>query len=520
MKNSNDSTRSARSTEVDWRPGKPSAKIVKWQHVVGLLVTLYFADPIIAQTPPEWQKVSGPPETMAYSGVADGLSPGGDRQNSYAWSMDVLGDYLYVGTTRNVFALMVQQVPWGGSLVDVTGSGTKPVPLPTDMRARLYRMSLTSGVWEFVYAPPPVPGGVPLQGIDAGYRMMKTFAAAGRPPVLYVGGSGISACRLLATDGAQAPVEIFRTAVPNQFLSIRAIAEHDGQLYWASEDVAGPAIWVSPDPLGEYLASPARPFERVSLPAEWTINGAEIVDMIGYNGWLHVYFLTKTQDPQEFGFWAAKVKKTAGAWSWKLIVGNAPGARYPAGMGNPENGVAVPFRYKNHVYIGTMDAAAFRLLNGITQPSTGAPKVWGEFGMEIWRFDQRDRWERVMPAASLQGPAAVAARGFGNANNKYIWRFGVLDGRLYVGTFDVSTGQQLLSPPFAPPPPVVNPLGFDLYSTTDGVTWRLESENGFDDPWNYGVRSFASDPATGDLYLGTANPFYGCQVWRKCSTTR
>ncbi len=28
-------------------------------------------------------------------------------------------------------------------------------------------------------------------------------------------------------------------------------------------------------------------------------------------------------------------------------------------------------------------------------------------------------------------------------------------------------------------------------------------------------RAFATDPATGDLYLGTANPFYGCQVWRK-----
>ena len=66
---------------------------------------------------------------------------------------------------------------------------------------------------------------------------------------------------------------------------------------------------------------------------------------------------------------------------------------------------------------------------------------------------------------------------------------------------------------------VAAPLGFDLYSTKDGAAWRLESEDGFEDPWNYGVRSFVTDPATGDLYLGTANPFFGCQVWRKRAAT-
>ena len=153
-----------------------------------------------------------------------------------------------------------------------------------------------------------------------------------------------------------------------------------------------------------------------------------------------------------------------------------------------------------------MDAAAFRLLNGITPPEGGTSKVWSDYGREIWRFDQKDRWERVMPAPCLKGQAAAAARGFGNPNNKYMWRFGALDGRLYVGTFDVGTGLQVLNPPGAPPAPILNPLGFDLYSTRDGVNWRLESENGFNDPWNYGARSFVSHPATGNLYLGTANP--------------
>ena len=453
-----------------------------------------------AQVPEGWQKVSGVPETASYSGVPDGLDPTTpDRQNSYAWSMDVLGDYLYVGTNRNVFGLMVQ----ASGRYDLIGP-TKPVPLPTDSRARILRMSLVTGDWERVFA-----------GDDTGFRMMKTYAATGRQPVLYVGGSGIGWCRMLAIDGTRPPVEVFKSEVPNQFLSIRALAEHDGQLYWATEDGQGPAVFVSPDPM---RVAP----ERVAVPKEWQVGGgAEIQDLIGYNGSLYVFFFTRTSEPAQFGFWAARLKKTKGRWAWTPIVADravAPAAKYDAGMGNPENGVAVPFRFRNHVYVGTMDATMFRLLNGINPPAPGQPiNPWGRWGMEIWRFDQRDNWERVMPALAPGSPGEEPLRGFQHANNKYMWRFGVIDGRLYVGTFDVGTGLTLLSS--IPGTPIVfNPAleaGFDLYSTRDGVDWRTESLNGFDDPWNYGLRSFAADPATGDLYFGTANPFYGCQVWRK-----
>ncbi len=466
------------------------------------LISILLATPAArGQVPAGWEKVSGLPNTAPYSGVPDGLDPSvPDRENSYAWAMDVLGDYLYVGTNRNVFWLMIQFT----QRFDLAGPD-RPVPVPTDPRARIYRMSLATGLWEQVFV-----------GDDTGYRMMKTFRASGRPPVLYAGGSGLGWTRMLALDGTNPPREVFRTAVPGQFLSIRAIAEHDGQLYWATEDTGGPAVFVSPDPL-------RRPPERVGLPQAWweADGGAEIADLIGYNGSLYVFFLTKTRDPAKFGFWVARLKKTKGQWNWTLIVGDrgrVPTAKYDAGMGNPENGVAVPFRFRNHVYVGTMDAAAFRLLNNINQPLPGQPpKVWGLWGMEIWRFNQRDEWERVMPDKAPGTPGEEALRGFGNRNNKYMWRFGAIDGRLYVGTFDVGTGLAVLSS--SPGSPIkLDPtlgFGFDLYSTKDGKTWRAESANGFVDPWNYGLRSFATDPATGDLYLGTANPFYGCQVWRK-----
>lgn len=54
--------------------------------------------------------------------------------------------------------------------------------------------------------------------------------------------------------------------------------------------------------------------------------------------------------------------------------------------------------------------------------------------------------------------------------------------------------------------------GFELYSTKDGVNFDTVTLNGFNDQYNWGVRNLL---ATDDgLYVGTANPFYGTQLWK------
>lgn len=53
--------------------------------------------------------------------------------------------------------------------------------------------------------------------------------------------------------------------------------------------------------------------------------------------------------------------------------------------------------------------------------------------------------------------------------------------------------------------------GFDMYVTEDGVNFTTLTTNGFNDPYNHGLRTFAVTDQ--GLCLGTANPFYGCQVW-------
>lgn len=64
--------------------------------------------------------------------------------------------------------------------------------------------------------------------------------------------------------------------------------------------------------------------------------------------------------------------------------------------------------------------------------------------------------------------------------------------------------------------------GFNLFEITDrsaaneGVTVGTVTDNGFDDPFNHGLRIFCD---TDDyMVVGTANPFYGTQLWRVRNT--
>lgn len=54
--------------------------------------------------------------------------------------------------------------------------------------------------------------------------------------------------------------------------------------------------------------------------------------------------------------------------------------------------------------------------------------------------------------------------------------------------------------------------GFDLLVSEDGVNFDVITRNGMGDPNNHGCRVFAKTDA--GLCLGTANPFYGTQLWR------
>lgn len=54
--------------------------------------------------------------------------------------------------------------------------------------------------------------------------------------------------------------------------------------------------------------------------------------------------------------------------------------------------------------------------------------------------------------------------------------------------------------------------GFDIFVTEDGENWDKIVGNGLNDPYNYGARTFTI--CNDELYVGTANPYYGAQLWK------
>ncbi|MBO4430473.1 MAG: hypothetical protein J5790_03935 [Bacteroidaceae bacterium] len=59
--------------------------------------------------------------------------------------------------------------------------------------------------------------------------------------------------------------------------------------------------------------------------------------------------------------------------------------------------------------------------------------------------------------------------------------------------------------------------GFDLYRTSDGETFEVITQNGFNDKYNYGCPSFLATEE--GLYIGTCNPFYGGQLYLLTNNT-
>lgn len=59
--------------------------------------------------------------------------------------------------------------------------------------------------------------------------------------------------------------------------------------------------------------------------------------------------------------------------------------------------------------------------------------------------------------------------------------------------------------------------GGEVWCTENGVDWEPITVDGFGDKYNHGIRTMAVG-SDGSFYLGTANPYYGAQLWKLTDT--
>ncbi len=568
--------------------------------VLVLLLLTLLAVP--SQASLEWTRITNPGNGP---GDPDGIVPGGDRNNSYAWSMGTLptseGTYLYVGSNRNLaYPILLGNMIYSDEEIMSNFEGA--IPTDKDFRGRIFRYNIDgSQPWEEVYISPvtfsgdigdyersadhPFPkmpratvtsyyGGPETNvifGQENGYRGMETFTPEGETESrLYVAtydgimrGNVPPFSRVLEIDQdfekGDTPIEVLRV----QTDSLRSTTIHNSQLYIGADKIYETT---NPQPLNSDEGEDLGSWQIIATSDD--LQDTKVWDLISYNDYLYAFTIGGNIS-QGFCVFKGHEKGLAeegtneAGWVWETIAGSE--GRYPPSMGHIRPNAASPFIFQNKVYVGTfasmptaLAVLSYELMTGRetgTLRSITPEEAFNNFRNrldppQIYRFDKDDNWELIVGDPSenldLSGNRIFQARlgnyggGFFNPNLlqllagdtenysflQYVWRMEPYEGKLYTTTFDIRVFLRYFTNFVTDPDKLVeietllsridlynpDPAGTNIYRSEDGINWTPVITDGFGDPYNYGGRTIkATDKG---LFVGTANPFWGAQVWK------
>ncbi|EQB87688.1 hypothetical protein J2Z44_004047 [Clostridium punense] len=459
------------------------------------------------------------------------------QQNNYAWSMSELGDYIYVGTGRNI----VFSVAVGVFNIPPERVPKAFIPtLPPDMNAEIWRYN-KNGMepWQRVFKSTP-------QNFSNGFRFMINYTLRDGREILVAAGGNFSGLNILVSENGTDWLQA------NNGLSagntVRSMIVHNGKLYMGVMIGLGGTT----ETILYETENPLNGWTRVTFGSSPNNPRGEIASMESFNG--HLYLGTSL--PGGFEVW-----RTLGyepiADQWKLVVDKGAGDAY--------NEHALSMKtFRGQLYVGT--GIWFGIYSIASTPSN--LRLIPPKGFDLIRICKNDRWEVIVGSTPLSptNPVTNGIRnpkipaGFGFISNAYCWQLEEYDGKLYCGTWDWSVLiptiiasiinniddiigllrnnssllETILPNNITLPSldeenlgnllPIIKAIlkfiitslptmGGDLWVSENGESWLPISLNGLCNPKNYGMRKlFSADD--GRLYVGTANPYQGCEVWR------
>jgi len=408
--------------------------------------------------------------------------------NDYAWSMEYFQSdgadrgYVYVGTGNDMIGLIYQGISAVMGMAELGDVSARPPEI------RRYRDDVFRLAWERVLDYRDVEDDPDFETI--GFRYMKTYRAlSDGVNYLYAATMGREAILWRTATGEPGSWQIIWES--GQVGSVRMMTEHNGLLYvaLANEVPLGEQI-------GKIFATDGDQFWPVVEDGFGNPENLGVMCLASYNGWLY----------------AGTLNKATGYEIWKLagpeerdepvqiVVNGGPSSANQAAISTCV--------FKNRLYIGSM-----------LDPMANI--IAGRKASDIIRIDTNDDWQTVVGPDSLSGYDS----GFDHWPNTYIWSMAVHDGWFYAATYDqvsaffnVLENMDRVIEALSRRSRTANIVeqwfnaGADLYKTQDGVHWYPVTLTGFGDVGNYGLRTMTS---VGDyLYVGTANPFDGLEVWR------
>jgi len=501
-----------------------------------------------------------------------------DPQNNYAFSSTEFEDTVYVGTGRNflfrIFDPVLQSLPdYEYQIITSPEGDPWSQERAADMGAEIWRHRRGSN-WEKVYQSEPVDvSGVPYPpefnvpdenawaAQEPGFRSMITFTdASGEEAIYAASAASLVPGRLLLKSNNGTTWEKVATFNPFPGKGIkesdsRSIMVHNNKLYVGPAGLGEAKLYATDNPITTGDGTNWDVMADFTTAGPTGINVA-VVSMVSWQGYLYA---GTQNDIGGFQLWRSTVQSPVDPTpdDWKLII--------DSGAGDLANTRALTMAvFKDALWVGT---SMFPL--SVEPPYLLPPK-----GFELIRVDADDTWNLIIGDYFAQKPAEGAPilrmpesgwpGGFGNFLNIYCWSLKEFDGVLYLGTFDMSSFLyvllededlleaigQLVAPSTLEeaitslqslgadnlPEPYQQLLGAignfdpetvdwseawrtflegfagaDLWKSNDGVLWEPVTLNGFDNPENYGYRTMVD---LNSLYVGTANPFGGLDVFR------
>ena len=497
------------------------------------------------------EKVSNP---TSGEGEVDGILTGQDhaREQSYSWSMIEYGDSIYIGTCYNPIA----GIYYRNVISNLTSKGMdaeKAAKIASKLIELMYDGAMYT---EGISQTSPVIVKVNKESYDteivykytagrnnmAGYRMAAEFNDK-----LYFVGSGYPTNNLVEIDPINntSNVVFESTALDSAFSTgIRGLYVYDNQLIMSmssdTSDIKGVRILTTSNPSSGEWTEIANQDTFLDLPACYKrdgINGGGIWDIVSFNGYLYVSIVTSKTDPdtlvnnkQGFAMFRGS-KEEDGTWSWKMIIGDKnQGALYDFGLGVKESGFT---QLTNGELINMPKDEFIRKLNLVKELielliSKDVNLVTEEKQIELYNANTNSIDELVGALDLLENnldETAVNNTEARNTNESIIDMYYEIEA-LYEDTKEsltddiISEIEEILS--------IINinnikcyfaineycknaTKGFDLLVSEDGVNFQVITRDGFNDKYNHGLRTFQATEE--GLFLGTANPFYGTQLW-------
>lgn len=394
---------------------------------------------------------------------ADGLTPGGDRENSYTWRLAGLGDEIYIATARNIANALVNM--YGSQISAASGMSMDTFWSMIDalFNGDIYRNDVNEGANIIAYNRKTGEFRTVWTGGPGEYQRM---AVTYRDNVYFGSYSADQSIEqyILKLDKDGNFTKVYTTTGTT---AMRANCVYDDHLFFASSDARTVVAEGDPEPIAKMavirksneddtqwdLVADYRDFGDIPydhIQTSWA--GAPFWELASHAGYIYA------TAPSTAGFVIFKGRPAQDGesaneygWHWEEVAGLNNGINNP-GLSDVEGGepgtmrslIGSVYEFQGELYAYNFDHAfagvAQSLVGMLQQMKSTQVKASDYLGymydtmhnpQKVWKLnDATGKFEELTAFTKLME----------GTTNEYIWRMGEHNGKLYVATMDAGIG--------------------------------------------------------------------------------